>query len=692
MCDPKPLASLIHNCTQILKAIEEKEKENAQRLEKAKKEKEKEKEKAKQKAEESVSSSGSNSRQTAMKSTSKPPRVRTKGALQMSNVNVSRVTGVKPNSTPLAVTQGGVTYIVQQGAAGGVVGQPQPGILYHSRGGKLVPVTPAKTLPQLKLQQAQQARNVQNLGMQQDAQVHTVIAEQWNINEMNVDQVLEKVLAATQSMNMLLYSLREDMKKKTHRTPPTENLRVRKEIAFKFKRAMQAYKKSFRDISVFSCTKSNVQKVVQKVQPKHGQTTSQPHSKKSAQPAKKVSSVEVIELSDSEDDESTSQASASTTKSSSASISHHAPVASTSTQHSVSAKGKASENDKPKRKSGQHKPLKIAMFHKGSPRKKKNNSDSESKGSDHKDSEQPDSDHKYFEQKDSDHQDSEQKDMDVEKGDTGLTDKVTDDDSEVDMDFEVTEIDLDEEENIEANELNKNSNDVKTKEHGSDDGGSNKPESDNASSDNKDKEEKVENGLPKADVTNTDDEDRSGSSEPDKAKSSKKANSSGGKDDLFASLDLDPLFDVNSLSSGKRSASNIGDEEESIESVGGKKQKVAKRSREDIEAQRILHKELMEDTSDGEQAGVKTASDKQTTTTEDTSTEVQSAEKTTDEDYVPVKERSDERDRSRVSKQKSKAVRKFKGENSSGSHSEECSDEVDDDDDDDDDVIMVIDD
>ena len=77
-----------------------------------------------------------------------------------------------------------------------------------------------------------------------------------NIDEYNVWTVLEKLLAATQSMGMLLMSLKEDLKRMVTSSAPSEELkRKRREIASKLWRAFLAYKKSFIDIEAF--TKGN---------------------------------------------------------------------------------------------------------------------------------------------------------------------------------------------------------------------------------------------------------------------------------------------------------------------------------------------------------------------------------------------------------------------------------------------------
>jgi hypothetical protein len=82
------------------------------------------------------------------------------------------------------------------------------------------------------------------------------------VTEFNVWPVLEKLLAATQSMGMLLGSLKDDLKRTNAMiaaaaigSPEVEFARKRREVATKLWRAFVAYKKSFEEIESFSrCT------------------------------------------------------------------------------------------------------------------------------------------------------------------------------------------------------------------------------------------------------------------------------------------------------------------------------------------------------------------------------------------------------------------------------------------------------
>lgn len=73
-----------------------------------------------------------------------------------------------------------------------------------------------------------------------------------NINEYNVWAVLEKLLAATQSMGMLLGSLKDDLRRSGTSIIAMEQLKKRREVAMKLWRAFVAYKKSFLDIETFT--------------------------------------------------------------------------------------------------------------------------------------------------------------------------------------------------------------------------------------------------------------------------------------------------------------------------------------------------------------------------------------------------------------------------------------------------------
>ena len=81
----------------------------------------------------------------------------------------------------------------------------------------------------------------------------TVPAWDIQLSELNCPHVLERTLAATQSMNMLLTSLRDDLRTSA-RIPQPQASAVRREIAAKLRRAMLAFRRSFDDIQLFART------------------------------------------------------------------------------------------------------------------------------------------------------------------------------------------------------------------------------------------------------------------------------------------------------------------------------------------------------------------------------------------------------------------------------------------------------
>ena len=74
---------------------------------------------------------------------------------------------------------------------------------------------------------------------------------QWDIpiNEFNCGNILDRMLASTQSMNMVLTSMKEDLRSIAKHGGVSEQF-VRREIGNKLKRAMVAFKKSFDDITL----------------------------------------------------------------------------------------------------------------------------------------------------------------------------------------------------------------------------------------------------------------------------------------------------------------------------------------------------------------------------------------------------------------------------------------------------------
>jgi len=89
------------------------------------------------------------------------------------------------------------------------------------------------------------------------------------VNEHNVWPVLEKLLAATQSMSMLLGSLKDDLQRSSAQAArmtdvavshiPSSNIALkRREAALKLWRAFDAYQKSFVDIETYSQETSKI--------------------------------------------------------------------------------------------------------------------------------------------------------------------------------------------------------------------------------------------------------------------------------------------------------------------------------------------------------------------------------------------------------------------------------------------------
>jgi hypothetical protein len=133
------------------------------------------------------------------------------------------------------------------------------------------------------------------------------------VTEHNVWQVVEKLLAATQSMSMLLSSLNDDLRRSGAMLTPAgnagpEGIRKRQEMATKLWRAFVAYRKSFSDIEKYTQTETSTSlqqmaankmpsiSVPSNVQPRNVAPVQKYVPPAQSQPA------EVIELSDSDDD------------------------------------------------------------------------------------------------------------------------------------------------------------------------------------------------------------------------------------------------------------------------------------------------------------------------------------------------------------------------------------------------------
>jgi len=135
------------------------------------------------------------------------------------------------------------------------------------------------------------------------------------VTEHNVWQVVEKLLAATQSMSMLLSSLNDDLRRTgaLSSAAVSDGVRKRREVATKLWRAFLAYRKSFNDIESFT---QNAPKIDSTTSSSQRPATSKFQSPKvsPAQPfCQYVPPIvtrpsEVIELSDSDDESSCSQA------------------------------------------------------------------------------------------------------------------------------------------------------------------------------------------------------------------------------------------------------------------------------------------------------------------------------------------------------------------------------------------------
>ena len=141
---------------------------------------------------------------------------------------------------------------------------------------------------------------------------------------------------------------------------------------------------------------------------------------------------------------------------------------------------------------------------------------------------------------------------------------------------------------------------------------------------------------------------------PDRKDTSTTSDSSPGKhdqpEDLFASLSFEPLFEIQPMNSDSNAeAENEGDDS---------KVKVVKRSRADIEAQRVLHKELLEDSTSQSEAVDATTDDD----SDDVTGEAEMSEKSSGDVYDPHQEKKSKGDRSRGQKQREKHDTALKGE------------------------------
>lgn len=141
-----------------------------------------------------------------------------------------------------------------------------------------------------------------------------VVRYEWEapINEYNAAQTLERTLAVTESLRMVMVSLKEDMKKANH-MPITQCLEKKRLVGSKLKRAMGAFKKQIQDIELFCrSTYKNVkssslmdsrQVSGKKSQPYNISIMSSRMTSLSNSNSKDKKDVEVIELSSSDDEE-----------------------------------------------------------------------------------------------------------------------------------------------------------------------------------------------------------------------------------------------------------------------------------------------------------------------------------------------------------------------------------------------------
>lgn len=128
------------------------------------------------------------------------------------------------------------------------------------------------------------------------------------INEYNVAQTLDRTLAVTESLRMVMVSLKEDMKK-ANQMPVTPCLEKKRIVSAKLKRAMGAFKKQVQDIELFckstfkTVRSSAVHGAKAKQNPPFpvGMLKNKVQSAKPSPRSKK--DVEIIELSSSDEDD-----------------------------------------------------------------------------------------------------------------------------------------------------------------------------------------------------------------------------------------------------------------------------------------------------------------------------------------------------------------------------------------------------
>ena len=151
-----------------------------------------------------------------------------------------------------------------------------------------------------------------------------VVRYEWDapINEYNVGQALDRTLAVTESLRMVMVSLKDDMKK-ANSYPVQQCLEKKRIVAAKIRRAMGAFKKQVLDIEHFCKTTAKVMpQSLKPNQSKHDKTGQQKKKQpfpvsllKNKRPgetndaAKSKKDVEVIELSDSSEDEGNTKSS-----------------------------------------------------------------------------------------------------------------------------------------------------------------------------------------------------------------------------------------------------------------------------------------------------------------------------------------------------------------------------------------------
>ncbi len=214
VCDPKPLAELIHNCDLIIQAIDT--------MQKKKNEKEVKKTQEKDKRAPVATPAAP----TPPPATQPPSRKglpsrggKTGDVNQQSPANIRQHPEIK---SPAGIPMKGTPVM----SGGKMIGFRSPSSTATNR------VTPTvNTSPQ------------------------TPMYAEWDIkaNDQNVLALIDRAAMVTESMHMLLCSLREDVYKVSKLNPRLQQVKQAKtETAMKLRRAMKAFNKSFHDLANFS--------------------------------------------------------------------------------------------------------------------------------------------------------------------------------------------------------------------------------------------------------------------------------------------------------------------------------------------------------------------------------------------------------------------------------------------------------